>query len=145
MKAIVDAVESDAHSIHIGEPHLTREVTDALEEMGFGLSAGGWVKPVVKGFHELSSARQRLENVGLNWDDSTSHPSIDQLGTLIWPGKPAAEEISSYLIPIQAQWAEHFFDTESASQRFPSFSGINDELHLGVEAVYFTASVQRQL
>jgi predicted nucleic acid-binding protein/GNAT superfamily N-acetyltransferase len=140
MKAIVDAVESDSHSIHIGEPHLTRDVTDALVEMGFGLSAGGWVKPVVKGFHELSSARQLLENVGLTCEESHSHPAIDQLGTLIWPGKLAAEEINSYLIPIQAQWAEHFFDTESASQRFPSFSGINDELHLGVEAVYFTAS-----
>ncbi|MEO5917088.1 MAG: GNAT family N-acetyltransferase [Luteolibacter sp.] len=140
MKAIVDAVESDARSIHIGEPHLTRDVTDALVEMGFGLSAGGWVKPVVKGFHELSSARQRLEDVNLTWEDSTSHTAIDQLVTMIWPGKPATEGVTSYLIPIQAQWAEHFFDTEAAAQRFPSFSGIDDELHLGVEAVYFTAS-----
>jgi GNAT superfamily N-acetyltransferase/predicted nucleic acid-binding protein len=140
MKAIVDAAESDAHSIHIGEPHLTRDVTDALMEMGFGLSAGGWVKPVVKGFHGFSSACQHLENVGLALAASTSHTGIDQLGTLIWPGKPTAEEITSYLIPIQAQWAEHFFDTNVASQRFHSISGINDELHLGVEAVYFTAS-----
>ena len=51
MKAIVDAVESDAHSFHIGEPHLTHEITDALVEMGFGQTAGGWVKPVVRGFH----------------------------------------------------------------------------------------------
>lgn len=140
MKAIVDAVESDARSIHIGDPHLTRDVTDALVEMGFGLSAGGWVKPVVKGFHDISSARQRLEDVNLTWEDSTSPTAIDQLATLIWPGKPVSEEITSYLNPIQAQWAEHFFDTEAAAQRFPSFSGINDELHLGVEAVYFTAS-----
>ena len=140
MKAIVDAVESDAHSIHIGEPHLTREITDALVEMGFGHTAGGWVKPVVRGFHEVSSARQHLENAGLTWEESASPTAIDQLGTLIWPGKLAAEEIASYLIPIQAPWAEHFFDTESAAQRFPSLSGINDELHLGVEAVYFTAS-----
>ncbi len=140
MKAIVDAVESDAHSIHISERHLTRDVTDALEEMGFGLSADGWVKPVVKGFHDLSSARQRLEDLGLTWEDSTSHAAIDHLGTLIWPGKPAAEEITSYLIPIQAQWAEHFFDLALASQRFPSLSGIKEKLHLGVEAVYFTAS-----
>jgi hypothetical protein len=140
MKVIVDAVESDARSIHISEPHPTRDVTDALVEMGFGLSASGWVKPVVKGFHEHSSARHHLENVGLTWDDSTSQTGIDQLGTLIWPGKPAAEEITSYLVPIQPQWAEHFFDTNVASQRFPSISGINDELHLGVEAVYFTSS-----
>jgi GNAT superfamily N-acetyltransferase len=140
MKAIVDAVESDAHSIHIGEPHLTREITDALVEMGFGHTASGWVKPVVRGFHELSSARQHLENAGLTWEESASPTAIDPLGTHIWPGKLAAEEITSYLIPIQAQWAEHFFDTESAAQRFPSLSGINDELHLGVEAVYFTAS-----
>lgn len=140
MKTIVDAVESDARSIHIAEPHPTREVTDALVEMGFALSAGGWVKPVVKGFHELASARQHLENVGLVWQEFSSQAAIDQLGNLIWPGKLAAEEITSYLIPIQAQWAEHFFDTESAAQRFPSLSGINDELHLGVEAVYFTAS-----
>jgi hypothetical protein len=140
MKTIVDAVKSDARAIHIGEPYLTRDITDALVEMGFGLSASGWVKPVVKGFHEHSSARHHLENVGLTWDDSTSQTGIDQLGTLIWPGKPAAEEITSYLVPIQLQWAEHFFDTNVASQRFPSFSGINDELHLGVEAVYFTSS-----
>jgi len=139
MRAIVDAVESNALSIYIDEPHLTRDVRDALVEMGFGLSAGGWVKPVVKGFHELSSARQHLAAVGLTLDESPL-TAIDQLGTMIWPGKPVAEEINAYLIPIQSQWAEHFFDSESASQRFPSLSGINDELHLGVEAVYFTAS-----
>ena len=140
MKAIVGAVESDAKSIQIGEPYLTRDITDALVELGFGLSAGRWVKPVVKGFQALSSARQHLEEVGLTWDDSDSLIAIDQLGTVIWPGKPIAEEINAYLIPIQSQWAEHFFDVESATQRFPSLSGINDELHLGVEAVYFTAS-----
>ena len=32
MKAIADAVASDAHSIHIGEPHLTHEVPDAMVE-----------------------------------------------------------------------------------------------------------------
>ena len=140
MKAIVDAVESDALTIHIVEPHLTREVADALVEMGFGLSADGWVKPVVKGFHELSSARQRLEDAGLTWEEFSPHTGIDQLGTIIWPGKPVAEEIKAYLIPIQSQWAEHFFDADLASQRFPGFSGINDELHLGVEAVYFSSS-----
>ena len=140
MKAVVDAVESNAQSIHISEPHLARDVTDALLEMGFGHTAGGWVKPVVKGFHEFSSARQHLESAGLVWDESFSHAAIDQIGTLIWPGKLAAEEISAYLIPIQAQWAEHFFDTGSAAQRFPSLSGIKEELHLGVEAVYFTTS-----
>ncbi len=139
MKAIADAVESGADAIHIEEHNLTREVTDALEEMGFGLSDSGWVKPVVKGFHDLSSARLHLEKVGLTWEDSTTNIAIDQLGTLIWPGKPAAEEVTSYLIPIQSQWAEHFFDADLAAQRFPSFSGIKDDLHLGVEAVYFTA------
>mgnify|MGYP002737531852 CR=1 FL=1 len=140
MKTIVDAVDSDARSIRIGDPHLTRDITDALVEMGFSHSADGWIKPVVNGFHELSSARQHLEDVGIGWEESFADTAIDQLGTLIWPGKLVAGEISSYLIPIQAQWAEHFFDTEIAAQRFPGLSGINDELHLGVEGVYFTAS-----
>lgn len=140
MKAVADAVASNAHSIQISEPHLTREVTDALVEMGFSHSANGWIKPVITGFHELSGARQHFENVGLVWEESASQTSLDQLGTLIWPGKLVLEEINSYLIPIQAQWAEHFFDTESSAQRLPGLSGINDELHLGVEGVYFTAS-----
>jgi hypothetical protein len=140
MKAIVDAAQIDAHSIHVVDLHLTHEVTDALTEMGFGLTADGWVKPIVRGFHNLASARQNLEGMGLVWGESACHSTIDQLCTLIWPGKLVSEQITPYLIPIQSQWAEHFFDIKPTFQRLPGLSGINDELHLGVEAVYFTAS-----
>lgn len=140
MRTIVDGAGSGARTIHISEPHLTRDITDALIEVGFGQCADGWMKPVIKGFHERTSARQQIEDAGLTWGNSTSATFIDQLGTLIWPGKLATEEITSYLIPIQSQWAEHFFDIHLPSQRIPGLSGITEELHLGVEAVYFTAS-----
>ncbi len=103
MRAIVDATESDASSIQIEEPHLTRDVTDALIEMGFGFSTARWIKPVLRGFQDISSARQRLEALGLIRDNANDDSCIDQLGTLIWPAKLASEEITSYLIPIQSQ------------------------------------------
>ena len=140
MRTVVNGTESGARIIHISEPHLTRVVTDALSEIGFGQSVDGWIKPLFKGFHELASIRQQIEDTGLTWSNSTSPTCIDQLGTLVWPGKITTEEVTSYLIPIQAQWAEHFFDIQIPSQRIPGLSGITEQLHLGVEAVYFTAS-----
>lgn len=140
MQTVVDAATNDVRFIQACEPHLTREVTDALIEMGFVKSATGWIKPVAKGFLAVFAASQWLADAGLPSEESNSPAAIDHLGTRIWPCKLDSPEITSYLIPIQAQWAEHFFDSDLASQRLPGISGLREELHLGVEAVYFTAS-----
>lgn len=140
MQTVVDAATSDARLIQVCDPHLTREVTDALLEIGFSQSTNGWIKPVAKGFMDFSTAREWLAEAGLPSEESCTPAEIDHLGTQLWPCKPVSPEITAYLIPIQAQWAEHFFDVDLAAQRLPGISGLREELHLGVEAVYFTAS-----
>jgi hypothetical protein len=85
---------------------------------------------------KLEDITTNLEFYGL----SDVNRSLDEVGTLIWPAKIDSPEIPCYLLPIQAQWAEHFFDVELASMRLPHLSDIRTDLHLGVESVYYSAS-----
>jgi hypothetical protein len=140
MKSIVEAIQNHSRLIHITDPHVPRDAAGALAELGFRQTSSGWIKPLIKGFHAPDQIGHILANIGIRAIEHCSEKPLDELGTMIWPGKMVGEAMTAYLIPIQSQWAEHFFDVEVANQRFPDISGINDELHLGIEAVYYTAT-----
>jgi len=79
MQTVVDAATNDARFIHACEPHLTREVTDALIEMGFVKSATDWIKLVARGFLDVSTAHQWLTDAGLPSEESSSPAAIVSL------------------------------------------------------------------
>jgi predicted nucleic acid-binding protein len=137
MELIHSSVSDSRVSITISDTHLGTEVTSALKELGFVFQAKQWIKPLLNGFIPKEQIATMLQGHGI----SNEEWSADELETLIWPAKRDSDEAPPcYLIPIQAQWAEHFFDVDLASQRLPELSDIRTELHLGVEAVYYSGS-----
>jgi len=140
MKRIIDAAKEKCVSIRIVESRLIPKVLLALSELGFINTGSGWVKPLLHGFWTIHQIAEKLTRFGITIS-KTSQPN--GLSTIIWPGKLQAEAIKYYIVPIQAQWAEHFFDVELASQRLPMVSGIKEDLHLGVEGIYYSASKVR--
>lgn len=134
---LIHSSVSDSHSaISIGDPYLGTEVTAALKELGFVIQDKKWMKPLLSGFMTDEQIHLSLQRYGVRYEQL----SPDELGTFFWPAKFDSSDVPCYLVPIQAQWAEHFFDTDLASQRLPQHSDIRTELHLGVEAVYYSAS-----
>lgn len=140
MKLVSDSARSGVVCIRVSDPGLSPQVMSALNELGFTHTKEGWIKPLMHGFWGIDLAMAHLNGLGINAGNDAAMTDMDQLGTIMWPGKLRADQIKCYLVPIQAQWAEHFFDTELASQRLPVVSGIKEELHLGVEGVYYSAS-----
>lgn len=140
MNTVISAARDRAECVRLTDPRPSREVIAALEELGFTQTASGWVKLVMKGFQDLPAVAERLESLGLPNGTLETGAEIDSLGTLIWPGKLECPTITCYLIPIEAQWAEHFFDIDLAASRIPGLSGIREDLHLGVEGVYYSGS-----
>jgi predicted nucleic acid-binding protein len=138
MRVIHDAVKTGSTTIRVDDPDLPPAVQPAVSELGFIKAESGWIKPALRGFIETATLAGELQSIGVHhtW---TADSSPDEIETVIWPAKLVHEGITAYLIPIQAQWAEHFFDNELALQRLPGM-GVREELHLGVEAVYYTAA-----
>ena len=111
------------------------QVNAALNELGFAKTADGWIKPLLRGFVSSKDAIQFLRECAV----TQAMQDLDSLETAIWPGK--IEDVDQcYLVPIQAQWAKHFFDSALANN---DLFGAHEHLHHGVEAVYYSATKMR--
>lgn len=118
--------------VRLIDPVASVQVNSALNELGFSKTANGWIKPLLRGFVSTSDAIQLLTQ----YASTEAIQDPDSLETAIWPGK--IEDIENcYLVPIQAQWAKHFFDTDLANN---DLFGAHEHLHHGVEAVYYSAT-----
>lgn len=139
MSVVREAVTNGAQLLRVEDMGITSSVETALDEVGFRRVSGVWLKPLLSGFVTTDEVVSQLSTANI----ATSilpNSNPDELETIIWPAKILDENTPCYLIPIRAEWAEHFFDTELAKQRLPGLSGIREELHLGVEAAYYTSS-----
>lgn len=118
--------------IRLVDPVASIQVNAALNELGFIKAADSWIKPLLRGFVSTKEAVHLLRDCAV----PEAMKDLDTLETAIWPGK--IEDIENcYLVPIQAQWAKHFFDTELANS---DLFGAHEHLHHGVEAVYYSAT-----
>ncbi|WP_395715947.1 GNAT family N-acetyltransferase [Prosthecobacter sp.] len=139
MVVVREAITKNARIIRVLDACIPASVETALEEIGFRKVSGVWLKPLISGFMPRDEILEFLSRLGVV-PTSLSEDKIDDLETIIWPAKVSKSDVPCYLIPIRAEWAEHFFDTDLAKQRLPGLSGIREELHLGIEAAYYTSS-----
>ncbi len=51
-----------------------------------------------------------------------------------WPAKIDTDALPTFIVPIRAEWAQHFFDEQLGSGLL---FGLREELHLGAEGVYY--------
>lgn len=128
-----------AKLLTVTDSQITSSVCDALAEVGFRKTNEAWSKLLLSGFLTHAEIVRHIPQLA----DSTSIATadeVDDIETIIWPAKLSNDTTPCYLVPIRAEWAEHFFDSDAAKQRLSGLSGIREELHLGIEAVYFSSS-----
>ncbi len=78
-----------------------------------------------------------LTTVFAGIDGYLSQPSplgAADIEKVLWPAKLADAPLDAFVVPIQAQWAQHFFDSDLGSELL---FGLKDELHLGIEGAYY--------
>jgi GNAT superfamily N-acetyltransferase/predicted nucleic acid-binding protein len=60
----------------------------------------------------------------------------------LWPAKIIGAGIPTFIVAIRPEWAQHFFDADLGSQLL---FGLRDDLHLGLEGVYYRSAGNNNL
>jgi GNAT superfamily N-acetyltransferase/predicted nucleic acid-binding protein len=91
---------------------------------------------------EFSSAKAAIGDSIRELGDSPDVAAASAIERQLWPAKIARSSIPTYIVSIRPEWAQHFFDTELGSQLL---FGLRDDLHLGVEGVYYRSAENNNL
>lgn len=128
-------------------------IVDAMREIGFVPVGSTWMKfnlacvetaknmashllEFVEGAPELKEGVTLIVNALADLQQNPSSALAAQIERALWPAKITDADLSSFIVPIRPEWAEHFFDEELASGRL---FGLRHDLHFGREAVYYRA------
>lgn len=130
----------------------------ALVEFGFVEAAGRWVKMTLRlvgGFDVLRAAAQATTalipgetlaeptRLAIDAAEASNDPDVvAALEARFWPAKVLGTTLPTFIVSIRAEWAQHFFDDELASQ---FLFGTREELLLGIEGVYYCSAQHRHL
>ena len=155
--ALDEATEQERAVIEVTDACLGEDAKRALNEFGFAESQGGWVKFTTRTVGDIGALRAMLDRSPIHdgrkkaidlaratltqaqtADDPTALMAVE---ALLWPAKVSNDTLPTFIMPIRAEWAQHFFDEELAATLL---LGLRDELHLGVEGAYY-CSIHRHL
>jgi len=121
-----------------------------LSEFGFLPCGEAWAKIALQAVGGMESLREAVTSLTL--DESLQPAKVSSLNAIrtatelrevsafaaierqLWPAKVIADILPTFIVAIQPQWAQHFFDAELGSQLL---FGLREDLHLGVEGVYY--------
>jgi len=127
---------------------------EALIEFGFVPIAGKWVKTTMRllgTFHALRSAANIIPDetlaeasrLAIEAAETSDDPNAAaMLEARFWPAKVTGSVLPTFIVSIRAEWAQHFFDDDLASQ---FLFGTREELLLGIEGVYYCSAKNRHL
>jgi ribosomal protein S18 acetylase RimI-like enzyme/predicted nucleic acid-binding protein len=124
--------------------------TQILREFGFVSCGVVWAKLAVRAIGDLQHIANIISDLVLVPDlDFVRRAASDSVATALelhepnaaaaiehqlWPAKVVGCEIPTFIVSMRPEWAQHFFDVELGSQLL---LGLRDDLHLGVEGVYY--------
>ncbi len=147
LRSLIESASRIAPLVKVTDTGISEEARLALIELGFVPSAEGWCKISVGPLAGAEGIKEAIRECGLSDDvlskivsglnDYAHEKSIigaAQLEKVFWPAKLVDAEIPTFIVPIQAQWAQHFFDSELGSELL---FGLNNKLHLGIEGAYY--------
>ncbi|MEZ5942912.1 MAG: GNAT family N-acetyltransferase [Planctomycetaceae bacterium] len=137
----------------ISDSAIVPTVQQALREQRILPFNGTWVKLTLGEVIPASKAKERLNDltIELGLEGSQLTQNIDnltcglefaeseqvlELESLIWPGKISGTKVSSFIVPIQPDWATDLFDGRLASGRLWA---ANTDLVLNPNSVYYRA------
>lgn len=106
---------------------LALRVVDTLEAISktvSGLAIAPYLDP---------AKRAALDGIAeaLKYRSADSAAAIERQ---LWPAKVIGADVPTFIVSMRPEWAQHFFDVDLGSQLL---IGLRDDLHLGVEGVYY--------
>jgi GNAT superfamily N-acetyltransferase/predicted nucleic acid-binding protein len=144
--------------VSITDECMAAEAKVALREFGFTEQDGKWLKLAIRTVGSSSHLRSlltrcspdqreaqcrlRVDGALDEVDRSPAAGSIAALEALLWPAKLESDLLPTFIVPIRAEWAQHFFDEELAAELL---LGLREDLHLGVEGVYYCSARHRHV
>jgi hypothetical protein len=159
LRACLAAAASEGRSVvTIGGFLLNDSDKVILREFGFIACDEIWVKFTVRAIgtpeilhnaiaslalgNGLETARASALNAIRKATELHDSQAFAAIESRLWPAKISTDAISTFIVAIQPQWAQHFFDSDLGSQLL---FGLREDLHLGVEGVYYRSAENHNL
>src|SRR5258706_938196 len=147
LRSLLERAPTSPFLIEVTDQEMGNLEQSALSDLGFLQAGNCWLKVSVPGLKTPTELKASLTFLKLPdeaitllleglaaYENSLTDLGAADIEKAFWPAKLKGASLPSILVPIQAQWAEHFFDTALASERL---FGLRDELHLGIEGAYY--------
>lgn len=159
LRATLEAATRESRKFVVVSDAATGEAElKAVVEFGFLETGGKWAKPTLRSVGSLAALRDAalasaavLPDAGLTEatrlaieaaEGANNPEAIAAIEARFWPAKVTGSALPTFIVSIRAEWAQHFFDDELASQ---FFFGTREELLLGVEGAYYCSAQHRHL
>ena len=160
LRATLEAATRESRNfVVISDTGTGQAELEALVEFGFVETGGKWAKPTFRMVGDLGALRQAVFASTTAMSDkplveairlaieaaegtTTTPEVIAAIESRFWPAKVTSSTLPTFIVSIRAEWAQHFFDDELASQ---FLFGTREELLLGIEGVYYCSAHHRHL
>lgn len=156
--ALAAAPVEGRNVVTVLEPRLAPEHREVLREFGFIPCGDVWAKIALRASGNLAEIRRAVESLAVDavYDaaraaaltaiaaaDGLLQPqAVAAIERQLWPAKVTETDVSTFIVSIRPQWAQHFFDAELGSQLL---FGLREDLHLGVEGAYYRSARNNNL
>ncbi len=152
------AADEGRNVVTVSESRVAETEKNILSEFGFTACEGTWVKIALRAAGSADVVRDAV--AALRLDSGLEAARLNALNAIaaatalrepaafaaverqLWPAKLIEPGLPTFIVPIQPRWAQHFFDAELGSQLL---FGLREELHLGVEGVYYRSAENNNL
>lgn len=138
------AVSKDLRGVVVTDPEPPGPVRAALVDESFVWTGSDWVSVCVSLTGPASALAEELGAVASEWPDETGlrlatarlqqgaveHMIVAELERRFWPMKITDQDLPTFVVPIEAVFAEKLFDTELSAQTLyprPSLLGLSCE------------------
>jgi GNAT superfamily N-acetyltransferase/predicted nucleic acid-binding protein len=159
LRACLDSAAADGRSIvTVGKNGRSEQDIGILIEFGFVLCGDIWTKLTVKSVGDINELKTNIMNLTVGQDFAatindaqacldTSAVNLDvadacEIQRRFWPAKLVGVEVPTFIVAIRPKWAQHFFDADLGAQLL---FGLREDLHLGVEGVYYRSAENNNL
>jgi hypothetical protein len=159
LRACLDSAATEGRLVvTVYEEGLSGGDTQTLREFGFVCCGEVWAKLALRAIGNLQEIAQSISDLSVApYLDCVKQAASDGIATALklhepsaaaaverqlWPAKIIGCQVPTFIVSIRPEWAQHFFDVELGSQLL---LGLRDDLHLGVEGVYYRSSENNNL
>lgn len=155
---LASAADENRSVVSVAERQLSDTDTDILRVFGFTACGDSWAKIALQAVGDVETIRNAATKLEL---DAVLEPAkvaaLNAIGMAaelrqasafatierqLWPAKVTDADVPTFIVSIKPKWAQHFFDAELGSQLL---FGLREDLHLGVEGVYYRSAENNNL